>query len=117
MSKQSDEDWLKGVTDDTAKVDYLKARVAAEAATEQKRIEELEETRRANIQTDGYHIVRGFWVMAVLAAIGMGTCLGYKHIDSKKTIELERIQAEHPRPAAPPATLPAAASAAPAASK
>jgi hypothetical protein len=43
---QADADWLAGLTDDAAKVDYMKAKVAAEQETERVRIKEREATRR-----------------------------------------------------------------------
>jgi hypothetical protein len=114
-----DADWLAGLTDDTAKVDFMKAKVAADAATEQCRIKETETTRR-QVETDddavgARAIIRGIALAAVIIACLCATCVGYNKIDAQKAVDIERVHAEHGIVTPPPP--PASASAAPAASK
>lgn len=54
------ETWL-GLLGDAERADVLKTQIAEEAKTERARIEQEEQTRRANTSTEGFHIVKGMW--------------------------------------------------------
>lgn len=111
--EQADADWLAGLTDDTAKVDFMKAKVAADAATEQCRIKETEQTRR-QVETDddavtAKAVIRGIALAAVIIACLCATCVGYNRIDAAKTVDIERVHAEHGIVTPPPAPAASAA--------
>lgn len=86
--------WLELLSDEAC-ADVMKAQVAAEAATEQVRIKEVESTRRCKLGCSGYHWVKVWIACAVVASLVVAFAVGH-HDSCHKEVELARIAAEHP---------------------
>lgn len=119
VSTKEMESWF-GMLDDTSKAEVMKAKIAADAATEQARIKETAETERTKAKdsdfTTAFFTARGFLAGFALLAV-CTICITWCNVsDQHSKVDLARVQATQP---APPPTVQAAAppaSAAPAAS-
>lgn len=119
VSTKEMESWF-GMLDDTSKAEVMKAKIAADAATEQARIKETAETERTKAKdsdfTTAFFTARGFlagFALLAVASICITTC---NMAESCSKANIARVQAEHPAPtptvqaAAPPASAAPAAS-------
>ncbi len=74
-------DWLISMSDEQ-RADVIKTQIAEEEKTRRLRIEQEEESRRADIATDGYHGFRIGAICALVCAIAAGTCVGYRAVEA-----------------------------------
>ncbi len=83
QSKQSDQldNWMALLTDDKERAGVIRAQIEANAQTERVRVEQVEQSRRADIATDGFQGFRIVAVFAIIAAIAGSTCVGYHAIE------------------------------------
>ncbi len=87
-----------GLLSDEAKAEVMKAQIAEGEKTRRTQIEQEEQTRRNLHNTEGFHIVRGFFIIFLLCVVAGSTCVGYHKID----LEDARVRAAHPAPPPPP---------------
>jgi|SRR5579871_4965051 len=107
LSEKEMESWF-GMLDDASKAEVMKTKISTDATTEQIRIKETEQSRR-QIETDddatAYKaLIRGLAIAAFVIACLCATCVGYNKYDNQKTVDIERIHAEHPGMVAPAAS-------------
>ena len=123
VSNKEMESWF-GMLDDASKADVMKAKIAADAATEQCRIKETEQSRRQTETDDDFLVTRTWTRIIGLIAIGastiviavnMNSCV-VSHNELAAKTEQARIEAEHPHPCPACQACPTAQAAAPPAS-
>jgi len=131
LSDKEMESWF-GMLDDASKAEVMKAKIAADAATEQCRIKETEQSRRTTETDDDFLITRTWTriIGTVAGAIVLGLCCNFLSNCSndrkeaeiyrlKTTQAIEEAKLGHFNSPPPPTTAQAAAppaSAAPASS-
>lgn len=77
-------DWLVSMSDEQ-RADVIKTQIAEEEKTRRMRIEQEEQSRRADIATDGFQAYRVVAVLAVVCAIAAATCVGYRAVEAHDT--------------------------------
>ncbi len=77
---------------DEAKADVIKTQIIEHEQTERARIEQTEQTRRNLHDEDGYHVVRGMFVVFLFFIVAGATCVGYRKVD----LDNARIRAATP---------------------
>lgn len=79
-----DVDGWMGLLGDADRADVIKVGIAEREKTARALNEETARTQRELIATEGYHVVRGLFVIMLLAAVGGGTCVGYHVVELRK---------------------------------
>lgn len=105
MTKEKDSDfegWL-GLLGDKERADVLKTRITEIEKTRRVELEQSGSNRRNLIATEGYHVVRGFFVFFLLACVAGGTCVGYHSVVGPQELARERMKREFPP--LPPASI------------
>lgn len=79
--------WLELLSDEQ-RADVMKTKIAEEAKTERTRIDQLEQSKRTAIGSDGHHVVRGLWVFAAILATLCATCVGHRQVEAWQAVKL-----------------------------
>lgn len=75
------ESWM-GTLSDEERAKVMQTQIAETEATKRAAMAEEGKSRRALIDSDGYHIVRGLGMVALVVFVLGSTCVGYRSVEA-----------------------------------